>query len=184
MRLALAFLALALSISSVSLASAQEPASLTPPYVAEMRGALGLLAAGDPSGAATALRESIARAPTRAPAHCHLGAALTRMGDREAALESYRACARLANRADDRFYEATGLHGVVRLLLEDAGRRTEAKTAIEALRSFAIANPSILAPEIPEEMAIAVDRIQAADTAGAAVRQRREARRAAGNTTE
>lgn len=164
-------------------ALAQTTPPLTPPYVAEMRAALGLLAAGDAPGAASALRDSIARSPTRAEAHCHLGAALTRMGDRNAALESYRACARLADRAEDRWNQARGLHGVVRLLVEDAERRTEAKAALEALRTFAIGNPTILAPEVPEEMLIAVERVEAADLAAAAVRERREARRASGNAT-
>lgn len=176
---------LLLTLLVSSAASAQEPAPpLTPPYESELRGALGLLAAGDAAGAASSLRDSIARAPTRAPAHCHLGAALARMGDRGGALESYRACARLASRAQDRLHEATGLHGVARLLMEDAARRAEAKTAVEALRAFAIANPTGLSPEIPEEMAIAIDRIEAADAAGAAVRQRRDARRASGNAAE
>lgn len=171
----LAFLALLALPTAVS--------AQTTPYVAEMRAAIGLLAAGDSSGAASALRESIARAPTRPEAHCHLAAALTRLGDREGALESYRACARLASRAEERYHEAVGLHGVVRLLIEDAGRRAEAKTAIVALRTFAIANPSVLAPEIPEELGIAIDRIEAADAAAAAVRQRREVRRASGNAS-
>ncbi|MCU0677525.1 MAG: tetratricopeptide repeat protein [Myxococcota bacterium] len=172
------------SLALFALLALSSPASAqTTPYVAEMRAAIGLLAAGDSSGAAEALRESIARAPTRPEAHCHLGAALTRLGNRDGALESYRACARLANRADDRFHEATGLHGVVRLLIEDAGRREEAKSAVEALRTFAIANPSVLSPEIPEELGIALDRIEAADRSAAAVRQRREARRASGSVS-
>lgn len=180
MRLTLLF---TLLVSSA--AAAQEPApTSTPPYESEVRSALGLLAAGDASGAATTLRDSIARAPTRAPAHCHLGAALARMGDRAGALESYRTCARLADRAQDRLYEATGLHGVARLLIEDAARWAEAKAAVAALRAFAIANPAVLAPELPEEMAIAIERIEAADAVGAAVRQRREARRASGNAVD
>ncbi|MBX3249494.1 MAG: hypothetical protein KF901_20120 [Myxococcales bacterium] len=160
--------------------AAQEPSPLTPPYVAEVRAALNKLAAGDTSGAAAALQAAITRHPARPEAHCHLAVALTRLGDRDGAIESYQTCARLARQAQDPLHEGRGLHGVARLLMDDANRRIEARGAIMALQTFANAHPTVLSPSIPQGFLDALSRIEAADAAAAPVRQRREARRAQG----
>lgn len=179
-----------LSLLVGSAALAQEPTDAAPErrtasaYVQKLQAGLTALAAGDADGAATTFREAIAAEPEQAAGHCHLGSALRRAGDAAAALESFRACARLGRQRGDALSEGRGLLGVAQVLVLDASRRDEAREAVTALMRFSETHPTVYPLELAQRLQQTLDSIIELDAVSAEVRQRREARAAQQSSSE
>ncbi len=175
-----------LSMLVGSAAFAQEPADASAgperrtasDYVQKLQAGLTALAAGDTAGATATFREAIALEPEEAAGHCHLGSALRRAEDTAAALESFRACARLGRQRSDALSEGRGLLGVAQLLVLDPTQRAAARDAVTALMRFAETHPAVYPLELAQHLQQTLDSIIELDAVSAEVRQRREARAA------
>jgi hypothetical protein len=145
-------------------------------YDRAVRVALGELAGGEVQAGRDRLAGLVEQSPQRTAAHCHLAEAHRMAGELDAAVESYRACARLARAAAKATHEARGLMGVAQTLARMEGRLEDAKAAFDALLIFAEAHEGVIDPALVRGRVQAALAMIEADVAAAAVKARREER--------